>query len=325
MPYGRSRSCRTPVVPKNRCSTQLRQMMVSEMISRCGATPLEIHRGGRVPGPQPQGGPTNVTGGHLTLPCLTRKKGTRANATGQQSTAKDPRKQGATKDPRRQGGTTDPRRQGGTTDQRRKESKVRRLNILQWNAEGVYQKKTSLEEKLRHEDIDILCLQETHLKENQRFNIRGYQPFRHDRQGRTKGGAALLVRNTIPAKPFTVSTNDQAEIQGVNIVINDQQMDIVNIYSPSDKDLSLDSIPTKDTMFLAVGDFNSHSEAWGYSESDKRGEEVEDWQVDNGLLLLNDPEDPPTFYSKPRQELPFNSIEFFNTGLNSPVLSCQHL
>ena len=47
-----------------------------------------------------------------------------------------------------------------------------------------------------------------------------------------------------------------------------------------------------------LGDFNSHSEAWGYSEADRRGEEVEDWQIDNKLLLLNDPDDPPTFFSR---------------------------
>ena len=49
---------------------------------------------------------------------------------------------------------------------------------------------------------------------------------------------------------------------------------------------------------LVVGDFNSHSTCWGYEETDRRGEEVEDWQVESRLLLLNDPEDPPTFYSR---------------------------
>ena len=193
---------------------------------------------------------------------------------------------------------TEPRRQGATTDSRSQGTKPRRINILQWNAEGVYQKKTSLEERLRQEDIEIACLQETHLKENQRFNVRGYQTFRQDRVGRSKGGIALLVKNTLSAKEFSVSTNDQTEIQGVNIVINNQQMEVVNLYSPPDRDLSLDQIQVQDSMFIAIGDFNSHSEAWGYKEADRRGEEVEDWQIENKLVLLNDPDDPPTFYSR---------------------------
>ena len=186
---------------------------------------MEIRRGGRVPVPQPQGGPTDATGGHLTLPCLARRRGARERATGHKTQA------------------TKQRRQGATTDTRSQGTKPRRINILQWNAEGVYQKKISLEERLRQEDIEIACLQETHLKENQRFNVRGYQTFRQDRVGRTKGGIALLVKNTLSAKEFSVSTNDQAEIQGANIVINNQQMEVINVYSPPDRDLSLDQIP----------------------------------------------------------------------------------
>ena len=49
---------------------------------------------------------------------------------------------------------------------------------------------------------------------------------------------------------------------------------------------------------IVVGDFNSHSPSWGYPEQDARGEEVEDWQTSSNLLLINDAEDPPTYYSR---------------------------
>ena len=32
--------------------------------------------------------------------------------------------------------------------------------------------------------------------------------------------------------------------------------------------------------------------------TDHRGDEVEDWQIENNMLLLNDPEDAPTFFSR---------------------------
>ena len=86
---------------------------------------------------------------------------------------------------------------------------------MQWNAEGVYNKKVALAEQLQQENIDIACLQETHLKGQQRLNIRGFQVFKHNREGRTKGGAAILVKNSILAKDFVVNTNDQAGLQGV--------------------------------------------------------------------------------------------------------------
>ena len=31
---------------------------------------------------------------------------------------------------------------------------------------------------------------------------------------------------------------------------------------------------------------------------DTRGEEIEDWMVERNLILINSPEDPPTFYSR---------------------------
>ena len=46
-----------------------------------------------------------------------------------------------------------------------------------------------------------------------------------------------------------------------------------------------------------MGDFNSHSQSWGYDHIDTRGEEIEAWQDDKNLTLINQPYDTPTFYS----------------------------
>ena len=35
-----------------------------------------------------------------------------------------------------------------------------------------------------------------------------------------------------------------------------------------------------------------------YNTKDKRGETIEDWQDENHLILINDPSDTPTFYSR---------------------------
>ena len=100
--------------------------------------------------------------------------------------------------------------------------------------------------------------------------MRGYQLFRHDREGRAKGGVAILVKNAIPAQEFTVGTNNQAEIHRVNIIVNDKQHKIFNVYSPPDRDLSRDLMQLQDSKCIILGDFNSHSEAWGYEEAEER-------------------------------------------------------
>ena len=62
------------------------------------------------------------------------------------------------------------------------------LNIMHWNAEGVRNKKSDLQHFLTAHKIDICCIQETHLNKDLRFSIRGYEPFRADRENTTKGG-----------------------------------------------------------------------------------------------------------------------------------------
>ena len=149
---------------------------------------------------------------------------------------------------------------------------------MHWNAEGIYNKKSHFHKRLTNEDIDIACVQETHLKPHQRFSVRGYQVFRQDREERTKGGILTLVKNSIPAKEIIINTDEQAELQGVNFTLDNKQFVIYNAYCPSNKKLCLEKMDLKEEQCIVVGDFNSHSEAWGYAEADQRGEEVEDWQ-----------------------------------------------
>ena len=116
---------------------------------------------------------------------------------------------------------------------------IRPLNILQWNAEGVVNKKVPLTERLHKEEVDVACIQETHLNTNHRFSIRGYKTFRLDREGRHKGGVLILVRNNIAASDFKVNTNQQAEIHGVKITVDNSTINVLNLCCPPDKDLSL--------------------------------------------------------------------------------------
>ena len=68
-------------------------------------------------------------------------------------------------------------------------------------------------------------------------------------------------------------------------------MKLVNLYSPNDKALSRNALTAVEDHYRVVGDFNSHSQSWVYDHIDKRGEEVEDWQDDHRLNLINKPED----------------------------------
>ena len=219
-----------------------------------------------MPCPWLERSPPSAAVGHLTSSCPARRQGARVRATYRDETPT-----------------------------------ARSINILQWNAQGVYNK-IALAERLSKEYINVACLQEYHLKDNQHFTMRGYQvregiAYTMIEKAEQREELPNFVKNTIPAQEFTVSINNQVEIHWVNFIVNNKQHKIFIVYSPSDRELSLNHMQLQDSMCIVLGDFNSHSEAWCYEEADRRGEEVEDWQVDNGLVLLKYP-DPPTFFSR---------------------------
>lgn len=250
------------------------------MDNSCGATPVESRQAGGVPDSLPRRSPPLATGGTSASSWGARRRARRLNATGQKSKKRVPK--------------TEPPRQP--------------LRILQWNAEGITRKKRALSARLHAEKIDVACIQETHLSPpnektrpshpHKNISIRGYQTFNTPREGRTKGGVLIYVRETIQATPINVDTGQEAEIVGVLVRVDGKDIRIFNYYCPPDKNLSLYNMDLSCDHHIVLGDFNSHSPSWGYSDLNQRGEEVEDWQITLGLHLINDADDPPTYYSR---------------------------
>ena len=90
------------------------------------------------------------------------------------------------------------------------------------------------------------------------------------------------------------SSTDSAEYQVVKIKTKTKEIHLVNYYCPNNINLDLLNIPVVSNNLSIVGDFNSHSQSWGYNHIDTRGEEIEGCQDDNNLTLVN----KPTFYSR---------------------------
>ena len=165
----RSRRCRATGANKTAMSRNSTPMMSNSNVFRCGARSLDSRQGDREPGPVPQRDPPRATGGNRATSRRERRRERRRKK----------------------------RREKKTEE---KQNLRRKLNILQWNAEGVFKKKLELVERMNKENIDIACIQETHLNPAHRFQVRGYECFRSDRIERHKGGVLILVRNSINAE-----------------------------------------------------------------------------------------------------------------------------
>ena len=104
------------------------------------------------------------------------------------------------------------------------------------------------------------------------------------------------MRNNIAATE-TSSHLDESEHRTINIH-TDKPMSITNLYCPNSKKLNLNTIPISDTDHLVVGNLNTHSSSWGYPKMDSRGEDVEEWMIENNLILINNHDDEPSYYSR---------------------------
>ena len=160
--------------------------------------PVDKRQAGTVPGPHASRGSASATGGSVDLG--TRGK-QRVMATGQ---------------------TTIP---------------ATALRTVQWNAEGVQKKKQALQAFLKDNNIDVACIQETHLTQNIKFFVRGYDIFRRDRTTGHKGGVLTLVKHGIPAVQTAESSDGDLEYITIKAFLQDEELHISNCYSSPSKKL----------------------------------------------------------------------------------------
>jgi hypothetical protein len=63
-------------------------------------------------------------------------------------------------------------------------------------------------------------------------------------------------------------------------VDGDRTLRVFNNYCPPTKELAPDAMETTNANCLVVGDFNSHSDRWGYSETER---EVQRWRTGKSM------------------------------------------
>lgn len=162
-------------------------------------------------------------------------------------------------------------------------------NIIQWNINGCISHYCELKLLLANYTPMCLCLQETHFKPQDRFNLRGYKTFRSDVEPdrRARGGVAILISNTRPVSRLQLNT----PLQAVAVTLYQPlKMTLCCVYLPDaswqNEELQ-DLIDQLQPPFLILGDFNAHSTTWGCSRTNDAGRRIEDLLLNNTYVLLN--------------------------------------
>jgi ribonuclease HI len=192
-------------------------------------------------------------------------------------------------------------KQGGKMVGERKDG----LRILQWNADGIWNKARELEEMMYRWKIDIAMVQESKLRENQKTpTFRGYTVIRKDRElirkdeDRKGGGLLTIIREDIVYGVVDDWRGLCTEGLKVRIHLKEEEVvQMTNVYRPPIRNTKEDKrkqdpiskwIEGGENNIIA-GDFNLHSPEWG--SNGNSGEEVaflQEWCEKENFVVAND-------------------------------------
>lgn len=151
-----------------------------------------------------------------------------------------------------------------------------------WNAQGLKrtEKSQELANYLKRDQMDIICICETFLKERNNFSIDGYECIRRDRTVGRLGGLAILIKSSIKYKQIGCPSTALVECMGIELQNNDKKLIIMNAYLPGgatsleiQRHYKNDLIALTNTReaFYIVGDLNSKHYDWNCSSNNLAG------------------------------------------------------
>lgn len=138
------------------------------------------------------------------------------------------------------------------------------LRIAFWNADGVYTQRQELLHFLTEYHIDILLLNESHLKPYLRFKLRNYTILRTDRPG-LKGGTAVIFKPHLPIQQIQLPVLQSIEATGVILHTTDSPIHLIAAYKPPDRPLDVNDLrqlSALGTRVLLGGDINAKHHLW---------------------------------------------------------------
>ena len=138
---------------------------------------------------------------------------------------------------------------------------VNNLTLLNWNANGLKEKRSTFISFMARHNIDVACVSETHLAPAENFKISGYSVYREDRLDPiASGGVAIFVRRTLDHHHILLPALTTLESVGVKInLVNGSSFRIISVYKSPNRRLhnnDLQILFQDDCSTVLMGDLN---------------------------------------------------------------------
>lgn len=128
--------------------------------------------------------------------------------------------------------------------------------LIQWNMNSFNEQSEYMQRLIAREKADIICLQETNLKDNQKIKLKNFTCYNKNRLDclAASGGVATLVKNHLYSQEIKLNT--ELEATAVSVAIQNKVMYLQRIPKRPNKNqyrfLERASAPATTALF-AVG------------------------------------------------------------------------
>lgn len=170
------------------------------------------------------------------------------------------------------------------------------LKVSYWNANGLLNKKNELVHYLNKHNIDVLLVNETHLKPNQIPKIRDYNFYKNDRL--TKGGGvAIYIKNNLSHCELPIIPTEELEIISIQVKMKNGPLILHSVYYPPCKTFHENDIKNafmSNSATVMAGDLNAKHSEWNSIVNNQRGLELKRL-TDNTAIIVEGPLEPTHF------------------------------
>lgn len=176
---------------------------------------------------------------------------------------------------------------------------IHNLTLLNWNANGLREKRSTFISFMARHNIDIACVTETHLVEGENFKISGYSMYREDRQGPIgSGGVAIFVKRSINHHHTYLPQFTTLEAVGVKIFLqNNTYFRLVSIYKSPNRRLHYQDLRIlfpEDCSTVVIGDLNCKHRVWGCRTTNPNGNRLLQYTDEANIMVAA--RDEPTHH-----------------------------
>lgn len=160
------------------------------------------------------------------------------------------------------------------------------MKIVSWNANGVKPKVSQLINFLAIHKVDIMLINETKLKKEDKLKLKHYTLYRNDRPDNLgAGGVAIAVRHNIPHTRIDIN---RTTIETLAIKLTDNTHIIAAYNKPLNhfKNNELHTLLNTGRKVLVIGDLNARHVQWNCNRNNTNGNTLAHHINNNNSIIM---------------------------------------